>query len=149
MMKRLAIGAALGGLAVYLYDPEFGVGRRARLSSVLRAGALQAGRTASPIVESARPVAERVGSAMSRVDWARPIELVRPATTVRRMLGGAAVGAALVYFLDPAKGSQRRQSALEAGRRAVRELTIAVKPVPGYVSDRMADSIDSFRSKAS
>ena len=33
-MKRLAMGAALGGLAVYLFDPELGEERRERLSSL-------------------------------------------------------------------------------------------------------------------
>jgi hypothetical protein len=32
-MKRLAMGAALGGFAVYLLDPELGEGRRERLLS--------------------------------------------------------------------------------------------------------------------
>jgi hypothetical protein len=152
VMKRLAIGAALGGFAAYLYDPEFGVERRARLSSQLRAGrasALQAGRAASPIIESARPVARRMTNAVSRVDWTQPLKRVRPAATLRRMLGAAVVGGALVYFMDPVKGSQRRQSALEAGRRTARQLAIAVKPMPGRVSDRLADSIESFKSKAS
>ena len=29
-MKRIALGMALGGLAVYLYDPELGENRRGR-----------------------------------------------------------------------------------------------------------------------
>jgi hypothetical protein len=46
-MNRFAIGAAFGGLAVYLCDPDLGGERRGRLSSFWRenqAGALQAGR---------------------------------------------------------------------------------------------------------
>jgi len=33
-MKRIALGAALGGLAVYFYDPELGESRRGRMSSL-------------------------------------------------------------------------------------------------------------------
>ena len=139
----------MGGLAAYLYDPELGAERRAQMSSLLRARAQQVGRIATPMVEAARPAAVRMTDAVSRVDWKRPIEKVHPVATLRKMLGGAAVGAAFVYFLDPVKGSMRRQSALEAGRRAVREVSAVITPVPGIVRDRLADSVETLKSKAS
>ena len=151
-MKRLAIGAALGGLAAYLYDPELGVERRAQLSSLLRESrdkALQAGRAASPIVESARPLAQRMTTALGHIDLPQPIRRIQPVASLRRMLGAAAVGGVIVYFMDPVKGSARRQSALDAGRRALRQLTIAIQPVPGRVSDLVAESFESFKAKAS
>jgi len=155
-MKRLIIGTVLGGFAAYLYDPELGVERRARLLSLLRegkAGALQASQAASPIVESAvesaRPLVRRMSSTMRSVDLAQPVKRVQPAATLRRMLGGAAVGVAIVYFMDPMKGAARRQKALDAGRRAIGQLVTAIEPVPGRVSDRLTESFESFRSKAS
>ena len=155
-MKRLVIGTVLGGFAAYLYDPEFGVERRARLLSLLRegkAGALQASQAASPIVESAvesvRPVARRLSTAVRSVDLTQPIKRVQPAATLRRMLGGAAVGVVIVYFIDPMKGAARRQSALDAGRRVIGQVVTAIEPVPGRVSDRLAESFESFKSKAS
>jgi gas vesicle protein len=149
-MKRLALGAALGGLAVYLYDPERGADRRARLSTLWsenRATAMEAGRAASQTIESARPLARRVSNAVSSKDWAQAFEKDRSAGSIPGLVGAAAVGGALVYFLDPAKGSERRQSALEAGRRAVQQLATAVKPLPGRVSDRIGDSVASVKSR--
>jgi hypothetical protein len=124
-MNRLAIGAALGGLAVYLYDPESGAERRERLVSVWqenRGTAMQAGRAASETIQSARPLARRVTKAVSGADWAQAFERTRPKASVPRLIGAAAVGGALVYFMDPVKGSERRLSALEAGRQAFRYL---------------------------
>jgi hypothetical protein len=148
-MKRLAVGAALGGLAAYLYDPEFGVERRARLSALLRESVLQAGRAASPILEAAPPLARRITKAVSSVDLMQPIKRVQPAASLRRMLGAAAVGGVIVYFMDPVKGSARRQSALDAGRRAARQLAIAIEPVPSRVGESLVGSFESFKSKAS
>jgi hypothetical protein len=151
-MKRLAVGAALGGVAAYLYDPEFGVERRAQFTSLIREGkarALKVGQTASPIVESARPLAQRVTTSLGSIDLMQPIKRVQPLASLRKMLGAAAVGAAIVYFTDPVKGSARRKSAFDAGRRAFRQLAVAVEPMPGRVSDLVAESFETFKAKAS
>lgn len=151
-MNRLAVGAALGALAVYLYDPEMGGKRRDRLSSIWqenRDSALQAGRAASETIESARPLARRVTKAMGRADWARALDRSRPAASLPRLIGAAAVGGVVVYFMDPVKGSERRLSALEAGRRAVRQLANAVKPLSGRVGDRVTGAVGGVKDKVS
>ncbi|HVD47454.1 MAG TPA: hypothetical protein VNG70_09250 [Candidatus Limnocylindria bacterium] len=88
-------------------------------------------------------------TALGHIDLTQPIRRIQPAASLRRMLGAAAVGGVIVYFMDPVKGSARRQSALDAGRRALRQLTIAIQPVPGRVSDLVAESFESFKAKAS
>jgi gas vesicle protein len=153
-MKRLSMGAALGGLAVYLFDPELGEERRERLFSLWRknrGSAVQVGRAASQAAESARPLARRMTKAVGRGDWAEALDRGRPMVSLSKLIGAAAVGGALVYFLDPVKGSERRQwllsawlkmrhSTLEAGRQAARQTAKAVKPHANRVSDQVADA---------
>ena len=160
-MNRIAMGAALGGLAVYLYDPEFGEQRRGRLSSLWREkrdGALQAGRAAGDAVESARPLAQGVTRVLGRRDWMGSLGRGRPTASLVKLIGAAAIGGALVYFLDPAKGFERRErlllagrakglSALEIARQGVRQTANAVKPRADQVSDRMADALDGAKAK--
>jgi len=151
-MNRLAIGAALGGLAVYLYDPELGGGRRDRLSSIWqenRDTAMQAGRAASGTIESARPFARRMTRAIGSTDWASAFERPRRAATLPRLIGAAALGGVAVYFMDPAKGSQRRLSALAAGRRVVQRVAGAVQPLPAQVGNRVNDAVVGIKSKVS
>jgi hypothetical protein len=136
-MNRLTMGAALGGLAVYLFDPESGEERRERLLSLWRenrGSAAQAGRVVSQAAESARPLARRMTKAVGRGDWTAAFDRGRPAISLPKLIGAAAVGGALVYFVDPAKGS---------------ELATAVKPLLGLVSNHLADSVDSVKSKVS
>jgi gas vesicle protein len=156
-MKRFAVGAALGGLAVYLYDPELGEKRRGRLSSFWqenRNSALQAGLAASETIESARPMARRMTRAMGRRDWAQALDRGRPTASLPRLIGaavvgGAVVGGAVVYFMDPLKGSERRLSALEAGRRVARLMADAMKPLPGRVGDQVAGAVEGVKSRVS
>jgi hypothetical protein len=135
-MKRLVAGATLGGLAAYFYDPKLGADRRERLYSVWRENrdsAVQVGQTASRVVESARPVASRVTKAVGRGDWAQMLERRRPSASVPKLIGAAAVGGALMYFLDPTRGSERRRSAVVRGRQVVGKVVDAAKTVPGRV----------------
>jgi hypothetical protein len=159
------MGAALGGLAVYLYDPEFGEQRRGRLSSrwrEKREGALQAGRAAGDAVESARPLAQGVAQGVTRVfgrqDWSGSLGRGRPTSSLPKLIGAAAIGGSLAYFLDPAKGFERRErllsagrakglSALEIARLGVRQTANAVKARADRVSDRMADALDGTKAK--
>jgi gas vesicle protein len=152
-MNRLAVGAVLGGLAVYLYDPELGEERRERLLSVWRENrdsAVHAGRVASQAVESARPLARRMTKKAAGIDWAEPFDRSRPAAGLRKLIGAAAIGGTLVYFLDPVKGSERRQwllSALESGLQAAQRTAKAVKPHAVRVSDQVADAAKGVKSK--
>ena len=149
-MNRLAIGAALGGLAVYLYDPELGEMRRGRLSSLWRENrnsALQAGRTASETIDSARPLARRITQAIGRGSWPLVIERGRRASSLPVLIGAAAVGGAVVYFMDPVKGSARRMSALDAGRRAVRQVASITEPVRGQVGDQVTSAAERIMSR--
>ena len=162
-MKRLATGAALGGLAVYLYDPALGEQRRARLSSLWRENrdsAVQAGQAASQVVESARPLARRVTNAVRHSEWTDALGRSRPASRLPWIIGAVAIGGALVYFFAPVKGSERRErflsawqdtghSTLEAGRKAARETAEAVRPVIGRVSDQVADAVEGVTSMVS
>jgi hypothetical protein len=149
-MKRLAVGAALGGFAAYLFDPKLGAERRERLISVWqdnRDTALQAGQTASRAFESARPVAERVTKAVSAGDWAKLFEQRRRSATLPKLLGAAAVGGALVYFLDPVRGPERRRSMIATGRRAVAKMVDVAKAAPGREGGSAGDSEDRVKSR--
>jgi gas vesicle protein len=152
-MRRLTMGAALGGLAVYLFDPELGDERRERLFSLWRENrgrAVQAGRAASQAADSVRPLAHRMSKAIDRRDWAEAFDRRRPAVSVPKLIGAAAIGGTLVYFLDPFQGSERRQwllSALEAGRQAARQTAKTVKPNASRVSDEVAEAVEGVKPK--
>ena len=162
-MKRIATGAALGGLAVYLYDPALGERRRERLLSLWRENrdsAVQAGRAASQVAESARPLARRMTNAVRRSELAEAFDRGRPATSLPWIIGAVAIAGALVYFLAPVKGSDRRQrllyawqerqhSTMEAGRRAARQTAEAIKPIADRVNDQVADAVESVKSMVS
>jgi len=151
-MKRIALGAALGGLAVYLYDPELGENRRGRLSSLWRENrnsALQAGRTASETIDSALPLARRITKAIGRGTWPVVIERGRRSMSLPGLIGAAAIGGAVVYFMDPVKGSARRMSAIVAARGAARHVASIAEPVRGRVEDQVTDAADRFKSRVS
>lgn len=152
-MKRLAMGAALGGFALYLFDPALGEERRERLLShlrVYRGSAVQAGRAASQAAESARPLARRVTKAVGRGDWAEALNRGRPSVSLPKLIGAAAIGGVLVYFLEPVHGSERRQRLLSyleaAGRRAAQETANAVKPQADRVSDEVVVPVEDVKS---
>jgi len=110
---------------------------------------LQAGRTASETIGSARPLARRITKAIGRGRWPVVIERGRRATTLPGFIGAAAVGGAVVYFMDPVKGSARRMSALDAGLRAVRQIASITEPMRGRVGDQVTDAGDRFKSRVS
>ena len=151
-MNRLAVGALLGGIAVYLYDPELGDLRRGRLSSIWqknRVSALQAGRAASETIDSAKPLARRMTKAIAGRDWAQIFDRGRSRARLSGLLGAAAAGGIVVYFMDPVKGSDRRLSVLAAGRWAFGQMANAVKPLPGGVGDHIADAFEAVPSQVS
>ena len=160
-MNRLTLGAAFGGLAVYLFDPESGEQRRERLLSFWRENrdsAVQAGRVVSQAAESARPLARGMTKAVGRADLTKAFNRGQPAVSLPKLIGAAAIGGTLVYFLDPVKGSARRQrllsawqekrhSTLEAARQAARQAAKAVTPHADRVSDQVADAAEGVKSK--
>ena len=149
-MKRLAVGVALGGFAAYLFDPKLGADRRERLYSLWqdnRDNAVQVGQTASRALESARPVARRVTKAVGRGDWAQMFERRRPSSNLPKLIGAVAVGGALMFFLDPVRGSDRRRSTLAAGRRAVAKVVEVAKTVPDRDGGPSADSGSGVKSR--
>jgi gas vesicle protein len=133
-MKRLAVGATLGGLAAYFYDPELGSDRRERLYSVWkerRDTVVQAGQKAAGAMDAARPVASRVTKAIGRRELAQLVGRRRRRASVPMLVGAAAVGGAAMYFLDPVRGSERRRSTIVAGRRMVNKVVDSAKTVRG------------------
>jgi len=139
-MSRFTIGAALGGAAVYFFDPLQGEDRRRRVQSLWRENrdtAFQVGGGVTQAAESMRPLVGRVKRRLEQGDWAED---------TRRSwvpaLGGVAaataLGGALVYFLDPQNGLVRRkriltflgeeQGALKEGFRGVQKAAGTVRP---------------------
>ncbi len=156
-MNRLTIGAAFGGLAVYLFDPDLGEERRERLSSLwreYRGSAVQAGRAASQAAESAGPMARRMTKRVGRGDWAEAFDRGRPAISLPKLIGAAAIAGTLVYLLDPVKGSERRQRLLSAWQEkrhstleAARQAAKAVTTQADRVSDQVAGAAEAVTSK--
>ncbi len=87
--------------------------------------------------------------AVGRRNWAEALDRGRPAAGLPTLLGAAAVGGAIVYFMDPVKGSERRHSTLDAGRHAFKEMANAVKHPRGRAGDQAADDIERARSRVS
>jgi gas vesicle protein len=119
-MDRITIGAALGGAAVYFLDPQRGEDRRRRVQSFWRENrdtAFEVGGGVSQAAESVRPLVRRVKRGFGRGDWteAGGRSWVPGVTAI---IIGAALGSALMYFLDPENGPGRRQSVLSIKLRA-------------------------------
>ncbi|HEV2036747.1 MAG TPA: YtxH domain-containing protein [Candidatus Dormibacteraeota bacterium] len=98
--------------------------------------------------------------AVGRGDWAKAVDPGRRPASLPLVIGAIAVGGALVYFLAPAKGSERRQrllsawhensqATLEAGRHAARQTAEAVKPVVSRVSGQVVDAVETVKSMVS
>jgi hypothetical protein len=119
-MDRITIGAALGGAAVYFLDPQRGEDRRRRVQSFWRENrdtAFEVGGGVAEAAESVRPLVRRVKRGFGRGDWT---ERGRPnwVPGVTAIIIAAALGSALIYFLDPENGLGRRQRVLSVNLRA-------------------------------
>src|SRR5450759_3088723 len=118
-MDRITIGAALGGAAVYFLDPQRAEDRRRRVQSFWRENrdtAFEVGSGVSEAAESVRPLGRRVKRGFGRGDWT---EGGRPnwVPAVTAIIIAAALGSALIYFLDPENGPGRRQRVLSVNLR--------------------------------
>jgi hypothetical protein len=119
-MDRITIGAALGGAAVYFLDPQRGEDRRRRVQSFWRENrrtAFEVGGGVSQAAESVRPLVRRVKRGFGRGEWTErsgPNWVPR----VTAIIIAAALGGALMYFLDPENGPRRRQRVLSVKLRA-------------------------------
>jgi len=139
-MSRFTIGAALGGAAVYFFDPMQGEDRRRRVQSLWRENrdtALQVGGGVTQAAESMRPLVGRVKRRLEQGDWAEDAgRSWMPAVT--GVVIATALGGALVYFLDPQNGLVRRKrilaflgderGTLKQGFRSVQKAAGTVRP---------------------
>jgi hypothetical protein len=110
-MDRITIGAALGGAAVYFLDPQRGEDRRRRVQSFWRENrdtAFEVGGGVSQAAESVRPLVRRVKRGFGRGDWTEGGRS-NWVPGVTAIIIAAALGSALMYFLDPENGPGRRQ----------------------------------------
>ena len=113
-MKRVAIAAALGGAAVYFFDPQRGEDRRRRAQSLWRENrdtALEVESGVAQAAESMRPLVRRMKRGFGRGDWAEGGGPNWGLGVTGTILAAALVGS-LVYFLDPENGLVRRQRVL-------------------------------------
>jgi hypothetical protein len=146
------MGAALGAVAAYLGDPKLGAERRERLVSLWndnRDTAVQAGQTAKGAFESARPVAKRVTQAIGSRDLAKLLERRRSSGTLPRLIGAAAVGGALVYFLDPLRGAERRSMMLAKGRQLASKAVDTAKAARNRVGTSSEHTAKRAKSQVS
>lgn len=140
MLNRWTLGAVSGGLAAYFFDPESGEDRRERLLGLWndnQASARRAGRAASRAAAQAAPLARQIKD--RRWDALFPQQPQRQEVPgVVKVFAAAVLGGTLAYFLDPDNGQRRRQRvvgfvqakqerAIEAGRQAKADATLAVK----------------------
>ena len=126
-MDRITIGAALGGAAVYFLDPQRGENRRQRVQSLWRENrdtAFEVGDEVSQAAESVRPMVRRVKRGFGRGGWT---EGGGPnwVPGVTGIIIAAALGGALIYFLDPENGPSRRQRVLNVKLRVKQVATEA------------------------
>jgi hypothetical protein len=113
-MSRFKIGVALGSAAVYFFDPQQGEDRRRRLQSLWRENrgtAREVGGGVSRAAESMRPLVRRMKRRVESGDWAEDAG-ANWAPAVTGIAVAAAIGGALVYFLDAQDGLGRRQRIL-------------------------------------
>jgi hypothetical protein len=119
-MNRITIGAALGGAAVYFLDPQRGEDRRRRVQSFWRENrdtAFEVGGGVSQAAESVGPLVRRVRRGFGRGDWTEGGRS-NWVSGVTAIIIAAALGSALMYFLDPENGPGRRQRLLSVNLRA-------------------------------
>jgi gas vesicle protein len=148
-MGRFTIGAALGGAAVYFFDPLQGEDRRRRVQSLWRENrdtAQLVGAGVSQAADSMRPLVRHVRRGLEQRDWAddAAASWVPGLTSV---FVASAIGGALVYVLDPQNGPDRRKRILMflgdtqgAINRRIRNVQDAARTAGPRVKNAVADA---------
>jgi hypothetical protein len=151
-MNRLVIGSALGGVAMYFLDSERGARRRSEAAKVWR-------ERGGAAMEAVEPYAHEVRRRwLSRVGWPGSRGRIVEVNDMRKTLFAAALGGALVFFLDPERGEERRRklmsfwnekrgTAIEAGRNAAARTTEVVKPRAEEVGKKVTTVFNDAKSK--
>jgi len=158
-MNRMTIGAALGGAAMYFFDPQQGEDRRRRIQSLWRENrdtALEVGGGVSQAAESMRPLVRRMKRGLERRDWAEG-DGPNWVPVVTGIVVSTAFGGALVYFLDPENGLVRRQrvvsffgelqGALKGGFRSVQKAAKTVTPPTKHTVEKASEAVEDVRVK--
>ena len=158
-MNRMTIGAALGGAAMYFFDPQQGEDRRRRIQSLWRKNrdtALEVGGGVSQAAESMRPLVRRMKRGLERGDWAED-DGSNWVLVVTGVVVSTAFGGALVYFLDPENGLVRRQrvasffgelqGALKGGFRCVQKAAKTVRPPTKHTVEKASEAVEDVRVK--
>jgi len=158
-MNRMTIGAALGGAAMYFFDPQQGEDRRRRIQSLWRKNrdtALEVGGGVSQTAESMRPLVRRMKRGLERRDWAED-DGPNWVPVVTGIVVSTAFGGALVYFLDPENGLVRRQrvvsffgelqGALKGGFRSVQKAAKTVIPPAKHTVEKASEAVEDVRVK--
>ncbi|HSP10159.1 MAG TPA: hypothetical protein VLU92_11245 [Candidatus Dormibacteraeota bacterium] len=156
-MKRMTIGAALGGAAMYLLDPQQGEDRRRRMQSLWqdnRDTALEVGNGVSQAAESMGPLVRRMKRGLERGDWAED-DGPKWVPVVTGVVVATALGGALVYFLDSENGPRRRQRvvsffeeqqrALKGRFRSVQKAANTVRPRAKRTVDKASEAVEDVR----
>jgi hypothetical protein len=157
-MSRFKIGAALGGAAVYFFDPLQGEDRRRRVQSLWRDNrdtALEMGGGASRAAESMRPLVRRMKRRLERGDWAEDAGT----PWVPALMGIAvatAFGGAFVYFLDRQNGLVRRrrvltflggeQGPVKEGLRSVQRAAETLMPRSKHAVGEASEAAENMRA---
>lgn len=119
-MDRIAIGAALGGAAVYFLDPQRSEELRRRVQSFWRenrGSAFEVGGGVAQAADSVRPLVRRAKRGFERGDWTEGGRR-RWVPGVTAIIIAAALGSVFMYFVDPENGPGRRQRVLSINLRA-------------------------------
>jgi len=148
-MSRFTIGAALGGAAVYFFDPLQGEDRRRRVQSLWRENrdtAHQVGAGVSQAAESMRPLVRRMKRGLEQKDWADDARSSW-VPTLTGVFAAGVFGGALVYVLDPRNGPDRRKRILmllgdtqSAIKQRIRNVQNAADTVRPRVKSAVADA---------
>lgn len=116
-MVRALIAAVLGGVAVFLFDPDLGTRRRkglAKLAGQGRESLEQAGKRSRRAATEAKKASRRGAKTIGQLKRDVSGEPSGPSAGTWVLLGGGilaagAIGAGIAYAMDPDRGAARRE----------------------------------------